>query len=177
MKLQPDLRLIDFAAAVGLATLICNSTALAQNIALEEVIVTAQKRSESLQDVPVAVNAYSAHTLQEAEIHNATDLAVMTPSLSVTRNSTAFNTRFAIRGIGTAQNDPALEPSVGIFFDGVFLGRSGLGMSDLSDVERIEVLQGPQGTLYGKNSNAGVISVVTKRPNREEYEGYGEISV
>ena len=76
----------------------------------------------------------------------------------------------------TAQTDPALEPSVGLFVDGVFLGRSGLGMSDLTDIERIEVLQGPQGTLYGKNTNAGAIVVITKRPNFEEFEGYVEAS-
>ncbi|MEM8562109.1 MAG: TonB-dependent receptor [Pseudomonadota bacterium] len=177
MNRKSDGRLSDAALGVGLVLLFSNCIALAQDVALEVVLVTAQKRTESLQDVPVAVNAFSADTIQEAEIHNATDLALVTPSLSVTRNSTAFNTRFAIRGIGTAQNDPALEPSVGLFFDGVFLGRSGLGMSDLSDVERIEVLQGPQGTLYGKNSNAGAISVITKRPNLEGYEGYVEATM
>jgi iron complex outermembrane receptor protein len=101
----------------------------------------------------------------------------MTPSLSVLSNLSPFTTTLFIRGIGTAQNDPSLEPSVGLFLDGVFIGRTGLGMSDLTDIERIEVLQGPQGTLYGKNTNAGAISVITKRPNLEEFEGYVEGSV
>ena len=144
---------------------------------LEEVLVTAQKRSENLQDVPVAVNAFSAELIQEAGINNTTDLAIMTPSLHSLNVASPFTTKLQIRGIGTAQTDPALEPSVGVFVDGVYLGRSGLGMSDLTDIERIEVLQGPQGTLYGKNTNAGAISVITKRPNLEEFEGYVEASV
>ena len=161
----------------ALALTVYGAGALAQNVALEEIIVTATKRSESLQDVPVAVNAFTADTIQEAGINNTDDLATMTPSLHSLSVSSPFQTKLQIRGIGTAQSDPALEPSVGVFVDGVFLGRSGLGMSDLSDIERIEVLQGPQGTLYGKNTNAGAISVITKRPNFEGFEGYVEASV
>ncbi len=160
--------------ASALSLTLLASMASAQQLALEEVIVTAQKRSESLQDVPVAVNAFSADTIQEAGINDAGDLAIMTPSLNANANTSPFTTRLAIRGIGTAQADPALEPSVGFFVDGVFMGRSGLGTADLTDIERIEVLQGPQGTLYGKNANAGAISVITKRPNLEEFEGYAE---
>ena len=167
------IRITPLVSALVLATY--GAGALAQG-ALEEVIVTAQKRSESLQDVPVAVNAFSAETIQEAGINNASDLAIMTPSLNANVNTSPFTTRLTIRGIGTAQTDPALEPSVGIFVDGVFMSRTGLGTSDLTDIERIEVLQGPQGTLYGKNANAGAISVITKRPNMEEYEGYAEVT-
>ncbi|MDP6471549.1 MAG: TonB-dependent receptor [Pseudomonadales bacterium] len=141
---------------------------------IEEIIVTAQKRAESLQEVPVAVNAFTETAIQDAGIRNLADLAVMTPSLSVTSNLNPFSTRLTIRGIGTSQNDPALEPSVGLFVDGVFMARTGLGAADLTDIERIEVLQGPQGTLYGKNTNAGAISITTKRPNLERYEGYVE---
>ena len=167
-KIQP------LASALTLA--IYGTGAIAQTGALEEVIVTATKRAESLQDIPVAVNAFNSETIQEAGINNAGDLAIMTPALNINVNQSPFNARMTIRGIGTAQTDPALEPSVGLFVDGVFLGRSGLGMSDLTDIERIEVLQGPQGTLYGKNTNAGAISVITKRPNFEEFEGYVEAS-
>jgi iron complex outermembrane receptor protein len=160
--------------AVTLATLTANASA---EVILEEVIVTATKRAESLQDVPVAVTAFTADTIQEAGINDASDLAIMTPSLTANANTTPFTTRLQIRGIGTSQTDPALEPSVGMFVDGVFFGRSGLGTSDLTDIARIEVLQGPQGTLYGKNTNAGAISIITKRPNLEEYEGYVEATV
>jgi iron complex outermembrane recepter protein len=161
--------------AVAIAVTMLGTGASAQGV-LEEVIVTATKRAESLQDIPVTVNAFSAETIQEAGINNAGDVAIMTPALAIAVNTSPFAARLTIRGIGTAQTDPALEPSVGIFVDGVFLGRSGLGMSDLTDIERIEVLQGPQGTLYGKNTNAGAISVITRMPNFEEFEGYLEAS-
>ncbi|MEO0435342.1 MAG: TonB-dependent receptor [Pseudomonadota bacterium] len=149
----------------------------AQNNVLEEVIVTAQKRSESLQDVPVAVTAFTEDTIQNSRISDITDVAVMTPNLTSNANTTPFTTRLQIRGIGTSQTDPALEPSVGLFVDGIFMGRTGLGTADLTDIERIEVLQGPQGTLYGKNTNAGAISIVTKRPNQLENEGYIDASI
>ena len=162
------------AAAVTLT--LAASGACAQQV-LEEVIVTATKRAESLQDVPVTVTAISATTLQEAGVVDLTDVAALVPSLTVSTNLNPFTTGIRIRGIGTSQNSIALEASVAFVVDGVYMGRSGLGMSDLTDIERIEVLQGPQGTLYGKNANAGVVSVVTKRPNFDETEGYVEATV
>ena len=162
--------------ASALALAVYGTGVLAQTGALEEVIVTATKQAESLQDIPVTVTAFTSETIQEAGINNAEDLAILTPSLNISSNLSPFNSRLTIRGIGTAQTDPALEPSVGMFIDGVFLGRSGLGMSDLTDIQRIEVLQGPQGTLYGKNTNAGAVVVITKSPNMEEFEGYLEAS-
>jgi len=168
-------RINALASAIVLA--IYGSTAHAQTpMLIEEVIVTATKRAQSLQDTPVAVNAFTADTIEEAGINNASDLAVMTPALTINVNTSPFNARMTIRGVGTAQTDPALEPSVGLFVDDVFIGRTGLGMSDLTDIERIEVLQGPQGTLYGKNTNAGAISVITKKPNLDEFEGHIEAS-
>lgn len=149
----------------------------AQASALEEIIVTASKRSQSLQDVPMAITAFSDQVIQEAGINNAVDLAVLTPSLTISTGNQPYTASFRIRGIGTSQDDIALEPSVGIFVDDVFLSRSGLGMSDLTDIERIEVLQGPQGTLYGKNTNAGAISIFTKDPDLEEFQAYVETSV
>lgn len=157
------------AAAVILAA--SGTQTLAQSGALEEVIVTATKRAESLQDVPVTVNAITASTLKVAGVVDLTDVAQLVPTLTVSTNTSPFNTGIRIRGIGTAQNDPSLESSVAFIVDGVYMARSGLGMSDLTDIERVEVLQGPQGTLYGKNANAGVISVITKNPNFEETEG------
>ncbi|MDG2078760.1 MAG: TonB-dependent receptor, partial [Pseudomonadales bacterium] len=164
------------AVVFSIGAAIGGASSVAHSAALEEIIITATKTSASLQDVPVAVQAFTSDDIQEAGINDAYDVATHTPSLTVTSNSSPFNTKLSVRGIGTVQNDPALEPSVGMFVDGVFLGRSGLGTSDLTDIERIEVLQGPQGTLYGKNTNAGLISVITKKPNLEEFEGYVEIS-
>ncbi|MBP6682899.1 MAG: TonB-dependent receptor [Halioglobus sp.] len=146
--------------------------AMAQSGALEEVIVTATKRTESLQDIPVTVNAITADTLQDAGVVNLADIAHLVPTLTVSTNLSPFATGIRIRGIGTSQNNIALEASVAFVVDGIYLGRSGLGMSDLTDIERVEVLQGPQGTLYGKNANAGVISVVTKNPDFDETGGY-----
>ena len=161
----------------ALAFAVVSSSVTAQDRVLEEIVVTAAKRSQSLQEVPVAVNAFTAQMIDEAGINDAQDLANMTPSVNLTTSRNPFQNRLAIRGIGTSQNDPALEPSVGMFVDGVYMGRTGLGMSDLVDLERIEVLQGPQGTLYGKNTNAGAISLITKNPNLEEFEGYAQVSV
>lgn len=149
----------------------------AQGGALEEVIVTATKRTQNLQDVPMTVTAFGEQAIRDAGINNVADLAVLTPSLTISVNTQPFTAAFRIRGIGTSQSDVALEPSVGLFVDDVYLSRSGLGMSELTDIERIEVLQGPQGTLYGKNTNAGAISIYTRRPNREEFEGYLESTI
>lgn len=167
-----------------LALTVCAGGAAAQDTGsdsearvLGKVEVTAQKQVQDLQDVPIAVNVFSDEQIQITGIDDALELANFTPSLNITTSRSPFQNRVAIRGLGTSQNDPALEPSVGIFVDGVFLGRSGLGMSDLTDIERIEVLQGPQGTLYGKNTNAGAISIITKQPNLEEFEGYIDATV
>ena len=105
--------------------LLSSSVAFTQDRLLEEVIVTATKRAESLQDIPVTVNAFSSETIQEAGIIDAGDLAIMTPALTINVNTSPFNARMAIRGVGTAQTDPALEPSVGLFVDGVFRSRAG----------------------------------------------------
>ena len=160
--------------AVAIALITTGPQAVAQ---LEEVIVTATKRSASLQDIPVSVTALSETTIQEAGIENIEDVAQLVPSLTVTTNINPFAAGVRIRGFGTQQNDPSLEASVAFILDGVYMGRSGLGMSDITDVERIEVLQGPQGTLYGKNSNAGVVSVITQDPSTEENEGFVEATL
>lgn len=164
-------------AIAALVAIVTSGTVLAQSGALEEVIVTATKRAESLQDIPITVNALSENTIQEAGVTDIGDVAALVPALTVTSNLSPFASALRIRGFGTSQNDPALEASVAFILDGVYMGSSGLGMSDLTDIERIEVLQGPQGTLYGKNSNAGVVSVITKSPNLEETEGYVEASL
>src|ERR1700728_4334770 len=133
--------------------------------ALEEIIVTAQKRSENLQDVPISVVAINAQQVQDAGITNIRNLAILTPGLTVTSEGNEAITTARIRGIGTVGDNPGLESSVGVNIDGVYRPRNGVAFGDLGEIEQIEVLYGPQGTLFGKNNDAGVINVTTKRPS------------
>jgi outer membrane receptor protein involved in Fe transport len=138
---------------------------------LEEVIVMATKREQTLQEVPIAVSVVSVQTLEQAQINDILDLQSVVPSLRVTQLQTTGNTNFVIRGFGNGANNPGIEPSVGVFIDGVYRSRSAAAITDLPNVERIEVLRGPQSTLFGKNASAGVINVITAAPNMDEYEG------
>jgi len=141
---------------------------------VDEIVVTAQKREQSLQDVPLAVAAYDEELLAKAAVRDIKDLIILSPSLNVTSTSNETVTTARIRGVGTVGDNPGLESSVGIVIDGVIRNRNGVGFGDLGEVERIEVLRGPQGTLFGKNTSAGLINVVTKAPEFE-YGAYGEL--
>lgn len=129
-----------------------------------DIVVTAQKREERLRDVPLAVSAVSGAALQSQQITTATDLRLIAPSLNFTPSANARGEGFAIRGVGTAIFSDTVEQSVGVVVDGVVLGRSGQATGDLLDLERVEVLRGPQGMLFGKNASAGLISITTRRP-------------
>jgi len=162
-------------AAIGLAV----STGVSAQ--LEEVIVTAQKREQSVQDVPIAISAFSADAMKAKGITEVSQLAGIAPNVILdtgTPFSGSTNTLAAyIRGIG--QNDFAFnfDPGVGIYVDGVYLARTVGANVDLQDVERIEILKGPQGTLFGRNSVGGAISIVTKDPVIDEFSFEGEVSV
>ena len=132
---------------------------------LAEIIVTAQKRSENIQDVPISVIALSAQQLQDSGVTDIKNMTVLTPGLTVTSTTNENSTTARIRGIGTVGDNPGLESSVGIVIDGVYRPRNGVGFGDLGEIEQIEVLEGPQGELFGKNNDAGVISITTKRPS------------
>lgn len=132
---------------------------------IERIIVTAQKREQSLQDVPIVVTAVSEQLLQDNGVKDIKDLTVLTPGLTVTSTSSEASTTARVRGVGTVGDNPGLESSVGVVIDGVYRPRNGVGFGDLGELERIEVLKGPQGTLFGKNTSAGVINVVTKKPS------------
>ena len=134
------------------------------NIDPNDIVVTAQRRAERLRDVPLAVSAYTGNALQQQQITTVTDLRQVNPSLNFTPSANARGEGFAIRGVGTAIFSDTVEQSVGVVVDGVVLGRSGQATSDLLDVDRIEVLRGPQGLLFGKNASAGVIAIYTRRP-------------
>jgi iron complex outermembrane recepter protein len=132
---------------------------------LPEVIVTAQKRAENIEDVPISVMALSGQQLQDSGVTDIKNLTVLTPGLTVTSTTSENSTTARIRGIGTVGDNPGLESSVGIVIDGVYRPRNGVGFGNLGEIDQIQVLEGPQGELFGKNNDAGVISITTKRPS------------
>lgn len=135
-------------------------------MALEEVMVYAQKRVESLQDVPISVTAIPGESIQEGEIMSIQDVAAITPNFTVTQ----FNIgepQYFIRGIGSTNDSAGSDPAVGTFIDDVYIGRTGGASMDLYDLERIEVLRGPQGTLFGKNVVGGAVSIYTLKPSQD----------
>ena len=143
------------------------------------IVVTATKREQTLQDVPVAVSVTTAETIEHAEIRDLKDLQSLVPALRVTQLQSSANTSFIIRGFGAGNfegaDNPGIEPSVGVFIDGVYRSRTAAQIGDLPDVQRIEVLRGPQSTLFGKNASAGVISIVTREP-KFKFGGAAEVS-
>ncbi|MBX9747146.1 MAG: TonB-dependent receptor, partial [Hyphomonadaceae bacterium] len=131
----------------------------------DEIIVTAQRREQAIQDVPIAINAFNATQLEEANIGDVADLPLVAPSLFVnSTGSAASDTTIRIRGVGTTGNNAGLEGAVGVFIDGVYRNRSGMALGQLVDLQRIEVLRGPQSTLFGKNTTAGALSIFTRPP-------------
>ncbi len=152
------------------------ATATENAVAEDEVIiVTASKRTATLLDTPISVAVTDGATIQQAQVRDLLDLQSLVPSLRVTQLQSSANTNFIIRGFGNGANNPGIEPSVGVFIDGVYRSRSAAQIGDLPNVERIEVLRGPQSTLFGKNASAGIISVVTARP-KHEFGGSAEVS-
>ena len=150
-----------------LALAIASAAGALNAAVLEEVIVTAQQRAQSLQDVPVSVAALTAEKISDAGIVDLQGLSEMIPNFSI--NETGISTTVTIRGISSGIN-PGLEQSVGIYNDGVFYGRDQLARIPMIDMERVEVLRGPQGILFGKNSIAGAVSQITAKPT-DEFEG------
>lgn len=165
-----SVRAVLFSGA-ALACLAASGTAWAQDTGADdeadfgnEIIVTATKREQTLQDVPVAVSVTTAETIERAQIRDLKDLVSVVPSLRTADRQNSTNTSFFIRGFGNGANNAGIEPSVGVFVDGVYRSRTASQIGDLPDVARIEVLRGPQSTLFGKNASAGVISIVTQKP-------------
>jgi outer membrane receptor protein involved in Fe transport len=146
-------------------------TAPAQTV-LEEVIVTAQKREQSLQDVPVAVSAFTGDMLQQSGVKDMFDLQTNAPSLIVSQTQTSTTTTFSIRGVFTSSQNFGLEPSVGLYVDGVYRARQGSMINNMVDVASVEVLRGPQGTLFGRNTPAGAIQINSVAP---DFDGTGFI--
>jgi len=158
------------------ATLALTDLAIAKDgggFVLEEITVTATKRRTTLLDTPVSVSVTSQKTIEQTRIFDMKDLQSVVPSLRVNQLQTSSNTNFIIRGFGNGANNPGIESSVGMFIDGVYRSRTMARIGDLPKLTRIEVLRGPQSTLFGKNASAGVINIVSAKPTFEN-EGYVE---
>ncbi|HEV7233759.1 MAG TPA: TonB-dependent receptor, partial [Sphingorhabdus sp.] len=139
------------------------------------IIVTATKREQTLQDVPISVSVTTAESIERSQIRDLIDLQTLVPSLKVGQLQSSANTNFIIRGFGNGANNAGIEPSVGVFIDGVYRSRSAAQIGDLANIQRVEVLRGPQSTLFGKNASAGIISIVTRAP-QFEFGGGVEVS-
>lgn len=152
------------------------SAAYAQNEktgAVDEIVVTATLRSMNVQDVPLAVTAISPETLERQGVFDVRTLSSVTPGFSIQPGQNESRaTTFRIRGVGTTGNNSGLESSVGVFIDGVYQSRPGVALGDLVDLEHMEVLRGPQGTLFGRNTSAGALTVTTRKPNLTKVEGF-----
>ena len=156
------------ALATLAAGLVFSMPANAQDESIfEEIVVTAQKRAQNIMDVPVAVSALTGAQLTEAGVKDMFDMQQNVPGLIVGQSQTATTSNFAIRGIGSTSNNFGVESSVGLYVDGVYRSRQSSMINDLVDVEAVEVLRGPQGTLFGKNTAAGAISVRSVRPSQD----------
>ena len=150
--------------------------AFAQENAIEEVFVTAEKRSESVQDISQAVTAISSDEIESKNITSFVDLSAIVPGVTVAKNE-GYKTVISIRGVGNETNQNAIAaPSVAFHMDGIFIASPFSLQTDFIDVDRIEVLRGPQGTLFGQNSTGGVINVVSKKPSMEGYFGKSDIT-
>ena len=141
---------------------------------IERIVVTASKRAKGLQESPVAITVVSSKAIEQAKVMDITDLQTLVPTLRVTPLQRSTNTNFSIRGFGNGTNNTGIEPSVGVFIDGVYRSRAASQIGDLPRLQQIEVLSGPQSTLFGKNASAGVISVTTREP---AYYQEGKIEV
>lgn len=187
MKSSPRLRLVASVFAIAAASTAAPAFAQTSPAAapatpghapqsVDDIIVTAQKRSQNLQDVPIVVTTVNQQLLQDSGVKDIKDLATLAPGLLVTSTTSEASTTARIRGIGTVGDNPGLESSVGVVVDGVYRSRNGVGFGDLGNLDRIEVLKGPQGTLFGKSATAGVINILTQEP-QFNYHGNASFEV
>lgn len=167
-----------FKALIGTSALamVVATPAYAQNDSTIDdnvIIVTATLRAANVQDIPIAVTAVSPNELERQNVQDIRTLGSITPSFNLqSSQSETQGTSIRIRGVGTTGNNTGLESSVGVFIDGVYQSRPGVALGDLLDIERLEILRGPQGTLFGRNTSAGALNITTKRPNLSKVEGF-----
>lgn len=171
-------RLTTVAAAVA-AALANSASAQAQegSLVLEEIIVTAERREANVQDVPAAVSAFDGVELERRQATNVIDVMTNVPNLMVTNNpGQATSTTIYLRGIGSTESIVTLDTAIGFYMDDVYFARQGVNNLTMFDIERVEVLRGPQGTLYGRNTSGGAVRVITKRPD-DQFGGLFEASM
>ncbi|OJU57829.1 MAG: hypothetical protein BGO00_11975 [Alphaproteobacteria bacterium 62-8] len=155
----------------------CFTPALAQSSGvIEQVIVTAQKRAENVIDVPIAMTVVSGDRLMESQITSFHDLERVAPGFKSLPLGDARASSMNLRGVSSVQGNPGRQSSLGVFVDGVFMARTGMASSqDFLDIERVEVLRGPQGTLFGMNTAGGLVHIITKKPSLTDFSGRGEV--
>ncbi|BFM10301.1 TonB-dependent receptor [Simiduia litorea] len=164
---------LSLAIATALTTIALPT--LAQDYALEEITVTAQKRAESVDDVPITINAFSVDGVRDLGAQNVNDLGTFIPGVETNVGDTS-QASFTIRGISTNDFGSGSDPAVAVYVDGVYTGHGGSALVNFNDIDRVEVLKGPQGTLFGRNAAAGAISITTKAPSQET-EGYVDVQM
>ncbi|MCH8134939.1 MAG: TonB-dependent receptor [Proteobacteria bacterium] len=173
---KPQRTVLAQAISIALVAGIASSPLLAQESALEEIIVTATKRAESVMDVPLAITAMSGQFIMDANLNDVKDLIAFTPG--ITGNSKdSFLDFISVRGIRTIDFGNGGDPSVSFYKNGLYQGRTGSAVSSLYDIERAEILRGPQGFLFGRNSISGAMNIITAKPNMKETEGYAEFDI
>jgi iron complex outermembrane receptor protein len=142
---------------------------------IEEIVVTARQREETAQSVPIPITAMSGEEMRDRVANDLTDVTRITPNMSYLKSASNRGTaQVFLRGIGQTNWAPTQDPKVGIYLDGVYLGRPQGAVFDIMDIERIEVLRGPQGTLFGRNTTAGMVHVITRKPT-DEFEAQVQI--
>ncbi len=189
MKMAHTAVRVALLSTISIATLGISTSALAQDetassadatsdeeVALDEIVVTATRREQVAQDVPLAVSVVAGEQLTNAGVVDVRGIQQLAPSLKTTTGqSSATGVVLTIRGVGTAGDNPGFEPAVGVFIDGVFRSRAGVALAELPPIDRVEVLRGPQGTLFGRNTSAGALSITTAKP-KFTLGGYVEAS-
>ena len=159
--------------ALGAAAVATATPAMAQDED-DTIVVTATRRDQALQDVPIAVTPVTAAMIENSGIRDVQDLTSVAPSLQFNVSESESSATARLRGVGTQGSNPGLESAVGIFVDGVYRARNGVALTDLGEVQQIEVLRGPQGTLFGRNTSAGLITITTAQPDLNDFEVSGE---
>lgn len=143
----------------------------------DNIIVTATLREQALQEVPIAVTAVTDVQLERAGIYDLRTLSDVSASFNLSNSQTeSGGTTFRLRGVGTTGNNIGLESSVGVFLDGIYLARPAIALADMLDLEQVEILRGPQGTLFGRNTSAGALNITTKTPSLSEFEGFANFT-